>query len=388
MVLILIAVALILAIAAFQAWQGVFSSLVMTILTALSAGIALATYESLAAELYNTQPAYAHAIALVATFVLPLLALRIAFDWLIRGNVILGNDITSVWIGRGVAGLFGLVTGMILVGVLALAVQMLPVGASILGYQPFDGQLERDDAFAPFYPDDFVLAMAGHFSRASLADERRWGDSHDDLLRELYCARNTADLHGRVDAPAGCLHLEEVVNVGLLTPYFRDHAPERLTDPMGSRHVLISLRVDKSAWDEDGAWRLPGTQFRLVGQSGKSYYPLGGEPMGVTDAEGRDIRTRWPRANQQGQADALVSHVKPAYIRTKQGEREWDMAALVIVARMRTPDDWKRSGVPGATVPQPGALRVVWLYAMEPDDEPDYMVFRRTVTEAFAPPSP
>jgi hypothetical protein len=39
--------------------------------------------------------------------------------------------------------------------------------------------------------------------------------------------------------------------------------------------VAVRATVSRGALDKDAWWRLPGTHFRLVGESGRSYYPVG-----------------------------------------------------------------------------------------------------------------
>ena len=88
MLLILIAFALVLGIAFFQVVQGIFSALVMALLSILCAAIAFNYYEPLAEalSLYDRMPAYADMASLIVLFVLPLLTLRIIFDRFLHQN--------------------------------------------------------------------------------------------------------------------------------------------------------------------------------------------------------------------------------------------------------------------------------------------------------------
>jgi len=105
MVLIIAAAILVLAIAFFQVLQGIFSALIMAILAVLCAALSFAVYPLVAELLYTTQPAHADALAIIATFILPLLALRILIDRFIPGNVVLG-----VWADRVAGGILGILT--------------------------------------------------------------------------------------------------------------------------------------------------------------------------------------------------------------------------------------------------------------------------------------
>ena len=200
MILILIMALLVLGIVYFQAMQGLFSSLIMAILTIICAAVALNFYETLAQSLlYTRQPAYADAVSLMVLFVPPLLILRIVLDKVIGGNVVLNH-----WIDRiGGAGC-GLVTGVFCVGIFALTLQMLPLGPNILGYEPYDEKLQRLDRLAPFYPDENTIKLGRMLSAGAFGtsgETPTFADAHDNLLLELYCWRNrpirSAKLRGR-----------------------------------------------------------------------------------------------------------------------------------------------------------------------------------------------
>ena len=90
MVLIILVSLLVLGIAFYQIIQGLFSAMIMTILTVLAAAIAFNFYEPLGDLLVGRLGAYAHPAALLALFVIPLFVLRELFDRVIRGNVVMG----------------------------------------------------------------------------------------------------------------------------------------------------------------------------------------------------------------------------------------------------------------------------------------------------------
>ncbi|KKM60040.1 hypothetical protein LCGC14_1545890, partial [marine sediment metagenome] len=185
MVLIIVSILLVLGIAYFQSTQGLFNALIMAILSALCAAIAMGWYEPTAvALLYDKHMAYAEALCLVALFVVPLVVLRVLFDALIRGNVVF-----HVWVDRIGGGAAGLIVGIICVGIFMLAAQMLPWGPSILGYKPFKEDLSRNQRLHPFYPDEFVVDFGEAMSRGALSGAADFRRSHDNLLRELFCAR-------------------------------------------------------------------------------------------------------------------------------------------------------------------------------------------------------
>jgi len=277
MVLILAATALILMITVYQVIQGVYSALIMAIATILCAAMAFNYYEPLASLLYERQAAYADAAALVALFVIPLLVLRALLDKFLPRNVVVGT-----WTNRIGAGLFGLISGIVMVGVLTVAVQMLPFGTKAITFLPYDTQLQRSRRLVPFYPDEFTVGMVNMLSRNSLSGTLPYARVHDDLLLELFCARNTAGKDGRVDALPDALRVVGVYEPPPKSPVL-DGLPDNplLAEDVATRVVVVRVGVSDSAREDSEIagdamdwWLLPATQFRLVAPSGNSYYPL------------------------------------------------------------------------------------------------------------------
>ena len=279
MILIVLAAILVLAIAFYQVIQGLFSSLIMAILTLLCALAAFTYYEPFAeAALYARQPATADAIALITLFVLPLLVLRILADKFISGNVVFG-----MWINRIGGGVLGLFTGTVLVGVLAIAAQMLPFGKSVLGYVPFDDTLtERNHRLWPFLPDEFVLGMVKTFSVGSMGAGRDFSQTHDDLLKELFCARNKVERRIRVDARSDSLAVVatyEVPDADLRTWATLGETGALAGKTDTQKVYVLRVKVDEYVRGEKGTplmnwWVLPATHFRLVTANAKSHYPV------------------------------------------------------------------------------------------------------------------
>jgi len=297
MLFILIALVLVLAIAFYQVVQGLYSSLIMAILTVLAAAAAFNYYEPLAqGMLYERQPAHGDAAALIALFVLPLLGLRLLFDRFLGANVVLG-----VWADRIGGGLLGIIAGIVLVGTLTVAAQMLPVGGSIMGFTPYGDSLQRKDALFPFHPDEFTVGMVKRLSAGSGKSDQPFEFIHDDLLLELFCARNTAGHGGRVDAQSDALDVP--VKAGSET---RENRPLEMYEPPAdrmsrqqpawmqnlpknpllkgdepTRTVIVRVRVDELTRENDDPenparswWLLPATHFRLVTTKGRGFYPV------------------------------------------------------------------------------------------------------------------
>jgi len=378
MILIVVAWLLILAIALYQSLHGLFSAVIMAFLTTICAVFALGYYEWLGpAFLYSTQPAYADALSLVLHFVIPLLILRTVFDKLIIGNAPLGG-----WADRASAGLLGLYIGTVMVGILAIALQMLPYGSSVLGYEPFDRSLQRTNRI---YCDEFALGVFK--STASLASDQSFDTVHDDLLLELFCARNTAGLNGRVDAPPDALTIPAAFKPDKKWEQVIDHKtlPSDPCRPSVKSDVLIvQARVSNKARSDrkgDDWYRLPVTHFRLVTKSGVSLYPLGA----IAPHEGK-----WALSDR---ADDKSGKAKVAdlYLLGKYNGQPYHEVLLVYL--LPRPDigdtDFGNTGdMSPAEMEDARAERAI-MYA------PEYMVFRRTakmivpvVTPAILPELP
>jgi hypothetical protein len=354
MALIILAAVMVLAIAFYQVVQGVFSALIMAVLTVLSAMFAFAVYPMLAELLYTTQPGYAKAIALMATFVLPLLGLRMLFDRFIPGNVVLG-----VWPDRIFGGAMGLVTGIFITGMLAIAVQMLPFGASVMSYRPFNDALQRSSALAPFYCDELVVGAVGALSNGSLSTARKFEDVHDNLLLEEFCVRNTGGCNGSNIALPDALKSVEFYAAPepRLALWRKDVPPNPLLEP-GEVQSIIIVRCDvaSSAADNPGEgdahrrWRLPATQFRLVTDAERSCYPV----AYLTCDAGL-----WAARPAPMQEEAETSGA---------GEQPLPQVGKLIVARLLMETDQ--------------SLKVDWVYRIPQGEKPRYVVFRGTSSKA------
>jgi len=386
MIVIILAAALVLGIAFYQVIQGLYGAIIMAVLSILCAMMALTYYESLAAMLYDRQPAHADAGALILLFVVPLLLLRLLSDRFLGRNVVMG-----VWPDRIAGGAVGLVVGIVLTGMLMIAVQMLPMGSAPLGFRPYDDTLQRDQGLAPFYPDEAVVGMVKAFSAGSLGG-RPFAEVHDDLLLELFCARNQTvqnrlvdgkwklDRVGRVDARPGRLavlgaYRLDDKNFNPLKRQDLEGLPDNplLVDKaarIDPNLIVIRVQVDEHVRnEEEDWWRLPATHFRLVARDNKdpkeirSHYPIAyltGQVRVKKGRKGRDgLGPRKPDKWQLWPAEASKEGL--AKIGMLSVERQW--------LAKPGPDD------PG------DKLTVDWVYAIGRNETPAYMVFRRTAVE-------
>jgi hypothetical protein len=280
MLLIVLATVLILSIAYFQVIQGVFSALIMAILSVLCALAAFNYYESLAQTLrgWGIASTYVYPISLIAIFFLSLLALRILFDRLFYENVVLGT-----WSDRIGGGAMGIITGMVLVGMLTIALQMMPWDVKFLGYQPYDESLQPAASLAPFKSDRFVLGMVDFLSAGSMTGgEKRFTKVHPNYLLELQANRNRCELPARCDSDVSALRSDpEIYSVppddkGNLPPWLTDVSKSATNQENDEQQkdltYIVRITVNTQAEDSDNWYRLPGTHFRLVTESNGGYH--------------------------------------------------------------------------------------------------------------------
>ena len=392
MILMILAGLLILGIAIYQAAQGAFSALIMAILSILAAAVALNFYEPLAGLITIRQGAYAHPGALLALFVIPLLVLRIVFDKAIPGNMV-----TGPWEDRLIGGVFGIVTGLVLVGMFSIIVQMLPMYGNFLTYQPYDEQLAVKQGGPPRWAAKFTLGLARHLSAGPFQaifppNEPRWNFklAHDDLLLESFCVRNRPN-GGSTFAAPGSL---EIGDAYFIPPPPRtkkpaDYTPAEaeqayLCDPKNvpyyrsvpdpgvievPRVLVVRTRVEDTCRDRDeetGWYRLPATHFRLVCHSGNSYYPV----AYLTYAGHWVAQT----AKTEG-SDPIAQVAQLAEFFAEDDKKQWGAEEE---ARRRDRMIVNRPKPEGGL----NKLAVDWAFRLPAEEVPQYMVFRRT---ALAP---
>ncbi len=286
------ALLLILAIVFFQAIQGFFSALVMAACTLAATLIAFGYYEPFAMMLMSSKPAHAEGFALMALLILPLIGLRVVLDRFLPGNVVPG-----MWPDRIGGGAVGVFTALLLVGTLLIGIQMMPFDRSILGYDPYDDDLQPASSIAIDAPA-FTLGLVKTVSAGSFSGDEPFALRHDNLIMELWASRNRPEgaWAGAPSEAMSVLGLYNVTNVKDDRNNVFAGVPAYPTAPQATKgkSQVIVARVSVAAEgvaDGDGWWRLMGTHFRLVAVDGASFYPVGylinaGRWHAVTDKVG------------------------------------------------------------------------------------------------------
>ncbi|MCF7957770.1 MAG: CvpA family protein [Phycisphaerae bacterium] len=339
--------------------QGLFSALIMAILSICSAAVAINYQEPLATILLENGiwvPPYA--VTLLGIFALTLLAFRELTDRYIRGNMNF-----SLLIDRLGSAVFALIAALVITGMIARGFQSLPIDSTVLGFNRCEGlaltitemqdkpdkreaevflyavgdgfefkdkEGTRQEArWNSLFPnsDSFVEKMFGHFSKYCFSGDVVYTQVHPDLLQELYLNRVTPlNYEGmRHDAANDSLVLkkEDVRIIDDATELSRSKAfGNKLKD--GEVFISVSVTIkpganesgNRGAGDADRSVRFAWGHFRLVGfnstardSRGYSRYPegayLGNDLTAVSLNEGQyhepgksvstELLFRWPR---------------------------------------------------------------------------------------------
>lgn len=394
--LILCSFALVVGITFFQTTQGLFSAMIMAVLSILCAAIAFNFYEPLSAALAGNMPGYSDGIALVVIFVAGLLTLRILFDKFVGGNVVLG-----VWIDRIGGAAVGLFTGLVCTGVLMVAVQLLPWHHDVLGgYRPFDDSLRRVRSLPPFYPDQFVIGMVSMFADGSLSadPQKRFADTHDDLLRTAAAARNTAydtvgnPLNGSVVAMPNQLKISGVFEPADDANFTKmvEQVPQDAFRNKLSRIVIVRVTLDENAraQDDDTNIRLPATHFRLVTRDAKSVYPVAYltqkqvEIPPATAATQPDKPAAAPKPAPGPATAAATTPPPPPKPAPKKMRTDWQLHAAPVdgeipqVGKLVVVRPWTTEHKEGEAAPSK-QISIDWVFRLANDDQPAFIEFRR-----------
>lgn len=257
-------------IAYMQTIQGLFNAVVMCVLVLLCAALSLATFEWIALEfLIERIGDLALPAALMGSFIVPLIVLRLTLDSLIKRA-----GLIPILADRAGAAALGVVTGMTMVGMLAIALQMLPFGGSFMGHSGLDPETFEETGLW-LSPDRFVASYAAMLSDGVLSGKNRWVDDHPDWVHEVLGAQAVPP-QTRHLVPRGSVRLvhveyrDYVFNKTVVTSGRRgqptDAKYERLNPPADTRWLLVRLDLERNAADEDGRHRFARRQLRLVGR--------------------------------------------------------------------------------------------------------------------------
>lgn len=269
---------MVLLVAMFAVRQGFFSGLIMFIESVVACLLAFTLYEpayGLVSDTIKT-PAIGEPLVLMVLFLGALAIMRVATDKLIPGNVKMNMYVD--WAGGGLCGLF---TGLILVGTALIAIQMLPVGSTIVTFDRYevgsDGQPVRNNLL--FKPDNFVAGLLNMMSNGHFGtdEDHRFGRVKPDLVDTLFSIRCSTQTEARHVVPADSVKVlkcwnerkidhatHEIGGGGVLTRSFATEQPVGALD----KFLVCRMQVSQSAANKtDNTIRFRVPQFRIVGTS-------------------------------------------------------------------------------------------------------------------------
>lgn len=271
--------ALLAAITYFHTIQGLFSALLSAVLTLLCAALAFATFEVVAAHLLAPlKPDFALGLALVGMFILPLFVLRLVLDKFVHRACLL-----PLVIDKPGGLVFGLLAAYVMVGMLALGIQLMPFGNGFLGFSrvdPADPSKEQEELLLK--PDRAAVKLASVLSDGVLSGSKSFTHAHPDFVTEVGWIEGVIPLEDqkldrrgvRRYAPPGSMRVtaaweepyvysrQDGERSELPTEYHPRKAEGR------NKFIRVQMNVEADAADADKVHRFTLFQARLVGDLG------------------------------------------------------------------------------------------------------------------------
>ncbi len=311
---------LVLVVAFFQATHGLYSALIMAVLTICCAAVAVGTYEWVAVNALAPywKAEYACPIALAVTFGVPLIILRVVSDKAIPRACLVPS-----WLDRAGGGICGVVTALVMVGVMALAVQMIPFhNGNIIGYarvavhplepagagdrpSPPDEDAADSELALGLTPDRFAAGFVALLSDGLFSDSRSFVGDHPDFVEEIGWI-SAAPALAKPFAPPGSISVVGTEELQTLHTYRKGtgrDAPPPVYEPVelesGKTLRMIRVQIKREALlkgDRSHVFSL--RQFRLVGREKdvpKHYYAV------AIQQEADETPNRHVRFKQNGQ---------------------------------------------------------------------------------------
>ncbi|MFH0980906.1 MAG: CvpA family protein [Planctomycetota bacterium] len=315
----LFALILLLAIAYFHSIRGLFSALLSAVLAILCAALAFATFEYIAVKLLvQLKPDYALGLSLMGMFILPLFILRVGLDRYVHRACLL-----PLLVDKAGGFVFGVVAAYLMVGMLAISLQLMPFGNGFLGFTRVDRadptKAEQNELW--LQPDRFAARLASGLSSGVLSGKAAFASIHPDFVTEVgwidsVIPTSKVDRRGvRRFAPPGAIR---VMRAWEETSVYRKSVAER--DKPGqtesrkagadSRFIRIQMQVQREAQDADNQHRFTLFQVRLVGDRG-SRGPEQYHAIAVADSEEPAKAIYEVKGKGEGEAPLIGQLLKP-----------------------------------------------------------------------------
>lgn len=261
---------MIILVAGFWTYQGLYSSAIFFFECVIATLIAFGFYEPLNGVWVATLGAgIGKPLAFAVLFLIPLAGMKAATDHYFTENLRF-----NVAVDRAVAGVFGLLSSLVLVGTALVGVQMLPIGSAVFGFERLavspEGDVSRKNIF--FKPDNFAAGLASMASAGSMSGSANLATAQPDMLMNLYGARSCVQTEDTHDVPADCIKINsywETRQIDAVTTKRENIGISRTFDTKevsGGKLLVFDLNLGSTAGVKDKSdvyFRLP--QFRLIG---------------------------------------------------------------------------------------------------------------------------
>ncbi|MFQ5422449.1 MAG: CvpA family protein [Phycisphaerae bacterium] len=353
---------MVLLVVMFSARQGLFSALIMFVESAVACMVAFDLYETVYDLIHESiGPGIGFPLSLMAIFLVMLLLLRVASDKLIPGNVHVHQYLN--WAGGS---LFGLFTGLIVVGTALIAIEMLPIGSSLFGFERY----QQDDEGLPvrknltFKPDAFVAGMLDTFSTGRFGGDNPFAHAKPGLIDDLYSARCSTQTEARHVLPKDALAVQacwdasriDVVTHEIVGGQLKRTFTTSESLGMGSTQKFFVCRVHVSSsaqHEKNPAIRFRLPQFRIVG------------PPPSQGATGPDP------------AVYLAAGMSDLYINVKHDRHKVSAAQVRRLVRFGSQTDFILDASATGTVASEGGYTFDVAFEVPEDFEPWYLEFKR-----------
>jgi len=325
---------LLLVIAYSQATQGLFSALIMTVLTVCCAAAAVTTHDWIAANALAPywNPDFAHPLALGLTFGLLLLILRLAFDRLIRRSCLL-----PAWVDR----LGGSILGYS---------RVTPISRNLPGAA--DQAKPKSDAVDDelfFSPDRFAMGTASLLSGGIFSGTRSFYPDNPDVVQAVGWVDAVPAMVSRYAKPKSIsiVATEAVQFLYKMTPGNEKEKKPATYEPTsepksGTELRMVRVQLTNAAKDERKTHTFTLRQFRVVGRMPNSdvyrqFIPVAVQQEDAREATNRHIRfikdrgSEWPVIDepfvprsdndQVEMVFELPKGFEPSYLEYKRGAR-------------------------------------------------------------------
>ena len=171
--------------------EGPFSAVILLFCSLISSIVAMGTFEAVA-KFFGKWPDMARGAAFLLTFFVLLTLTRTIFDFLVRDDIELPPLPAKI-----TSGVIGFFVGLVVIGTVLIGTQMLPLTASIAGFNRYPNGLARSSSSIWFDPDGFVESIWDMTSGNSMGGSPAFAMIHPHFLKELYGLRYTVQYAGR-----------------------------------------------------------------------------------------------------------------------------------------------------------------------------------------------